>query len=100
MRQFSETVVYFPGGANRKARHIQAHVVRNNMQTMAEDGLILIQSIEVTVLNDSAEGISANEIDTGLDRISLSLGADGDRTLRSIQQILDDSNGMLRFTVS
>lgn len=82
-----------------QAREIQAIVERNNPEVLAALGDTVGQAMILRVLNDDAKGISALEIDSGVDRISVPLTADDDPSMRSIVQILSDSGGIVRFLV-
>ena len=99
LRQFGESVVYYPGGPNRNARTIQAIVERDLATIIAAVGDVTGQSLIVRVINDKITGITATEIDSGLDRISVALNADDAPSMRTIVQILGDSAGVVRFLV-
>ena len=97
LRQFGETVLYYPCGP--ETREIQAIVIRDMAAIIAAVGDVVGQSLILRVKNDSVEGISSTEIDTGTDRIYVALEADGEQTIRTIVQVLGDSNGFVRFLV-
>jgi hypothetical protein len=99
IRQYGEPVTYYPGGPNHQAREIQAIVERNDPAVIAAMGDAVGQSLVLRAINDVEKGILSTEIDSGLDRISVPLTADGDPEMRSIVQILSDSGGIVRFLV-
>lgn len=97
VRQFGESIVYYASGSS--GRPISAIVVRDPFAILAEIGEALTGAMIVRVSNSNADGISANTIDTGTDRVEIALTADGDKEMRSIVRVLSDSNGFVRFLV-
>jgi hypothetical protein len=97
VRQFGETIGYSHAGASE--RLIQAIVVRDPTAILAEIGEVVVNAMIVRVVNDSATGIAATDLDTGRDYVSVALVADGEPERRSIIQVLSDTNGFVRFLV-
>ena len=98
VRQFGEPIVYYASGSS--GRPVNAIVVRDPVAILAEIGEVLVQAMIIRVSNStSTDGIDANSIDTGTDRVEVALIADGEKNLRSIVRVLSDSNGFLRFLV-
>ena len=97
VRQFGEPVVYFPnGGVN--GRSINA-IVERNVEIPSETGEQVAKLMVVRVIDSSTLGISSTEINSGKDVIALPLHVGGSVVRREITRLVDDSNGMLRFTV-
>lgn len=93
---FAETVTYYPQryGLTQSPRSIQAVVVRNQVSSFNPDEQI-VPEFEVRVANDSTTGISSTELNTGGDRIKLAVKVGGEQTLRSIQTLIEQDEGML-----
>lgn len=100
LRQFGEEelIGYYPGQGD-KPRRIKAIVVRNDPSVISEMGGVVGQSIVVTVLDDATEGISATQIDSGRDKVSVALETGGTEQLRSMVFVTSDANGFVRFLV-
>lgn len=98
MDQFGESVVYLPrNGAD--GRPISAIVERGALEVMSEIGDHATPAIVVQVFNDSATGISSQEINTGGDKIKVALRVGQTPTDRMVVEVLSDSGGMLRLAV-
>jgi hypothetical protein len=100
LAQFGEAegIVYYPRGSGTP-RAISAIVQRNNPDILSEVGDVISQYLFVRVLNDETSGISATEIDSGLDMVDVALRTDGQRERRPIMKVTDTSSGMVRFIV-
>ncbi len=98
VRQFSESIEYFPGGMG-SGRVVNALVVRDPLAIASEVGEVLVNALVIRVENHGCRGITAEEIDTGRDKVFVALKNGGDSSLRSIVQLLSDANGFLRFLV-
>lgn len=98
VRQFGECIQYFPGGAG-SGRDIDALVVRDPLAVASEVGELLVNALIIRVENNECRGITAEEIDTGRDKVFVALKNGGTGSLRSIIQLLSDANGFLRFLV-
>jgi hypothetical protein len=98
VRQFGECIQYFPGGAG-SGRDIDALVVRDPLAVASEVGELLVNALIIRVENNECRGITAEEIDTGRDKVFVALKNGGAGSLRSIVQLLSDANGFLRFLV-
>jgi hypothetical protein len=94
----SEGIVYYPRGSG-SPRSISAIVTRNNPDIISEVGDVISQYLFVRVLNDETSGISATEIDSGIDMVDVALRTDGHRERRPIVKVTDTSGGMVRFIV-
>ncbi len=97
--EFSETVTYYPhrfyGATQRQPRTIKAVVSREQVANFAEDVVTVLPMFEVHVANDSTNGISSDEIDTGGDQIEFP-ARDGKTAKRfSILRITTQDHGML-----
>lgn len=97
--EFSETVTYYPhrfyGATQRQPRTIKAVVSREQVANFAEDVVTVLPMFEVHVANDSTNGISSDEIDTGGDQIEFP-ARDGKTAQRfSILRITTQDHGML-----
>lgn len=97
VRQFGETITYYPLGAG-SGRTITAKVERR-VEVLAEAGDQTAQSLIITVRDDATYGISATEINDGSDEVSVSLITGGTPERRQITHVFDDSNGLVRFQV-
>lgn len=97
LRQFGESIIYYPRGVLSAGRTIQA-MVQRDVQVVNETGQVS-NAILVRVKDDSTSGISATEIDDGKDTISISIVTGGTAEVRQITKMQDDSNGAVRFMV-
>lgn len=97
VRQFGESIVYYPQGVIANGRTIQA-LVERGVEVVSETGQVSY-ALRVRVYNDTTLGIGATEIDDGRDTVSIALITDGPATVRQITRMTDDSNGMVRFLV-
>lgn len=99
---FAETVTYYPHtgfGETPTSREIQAVVIRNQIVASAPDGGdVIVASFEVHVLNDSVNGISSSEIDTGGDQIGIASRIGGTVKKRAILLLEDHDEGMLQIS--
>ena len=98
VRQFGECIQYFPGGIGT-GRDVDALVVRDPLAVASEVGEILVNALIIRVRNSECRGITAEELDTGRDKVFVALKNDGESSLRSIVQLLSDANGFVRFLV-
>ena len=97
MRQFAESIVYYPQGVIANGRTIRA-MVQRGVEVVNETQQVS-QAVVVRVTNSNTLGISATEIDDGRDTISVSLIEGGTAEVRQITRMTDDSNGLVRFMV-
>lgn len=97
VRQYGETFEYLQGGTD--CREVTGLVERNQVAIMAEVGEILSQSIIIRVANSDVDGIAANSIDSGRDKVVIALSEDGEAVPRSIVQVLSAANGFTRVLV-
>lgn len=93
--QFGESITYYPvaGGS----RIITGMVLREELTVVGELGDVQSQSIVVRVLNDSTNGISSTEIETGGDEIGVALRLGEAAERRAIVRVQADSTGFLRL---
>ena len=95
VREFGETIIYYPGGSIDDARTIQAIVDRTEDLV---DGQVT-QVILCGVIDDTTLGIGAQEINDGRDQVAVAETTGGQLKRREITRMVDDSNGMVRFRV-
>lgn len=95
VREFGETIIYYPGGSTDDARNIQAIVERGEELV---DGQVT-QAILCRVIDDTTLGIGSLEINDGRDQVAVADVSGGTRKRREITRMTDDSNGMVRFKV-
>lgn len=93
-----ETVTYYAEGGV-SGRSITALVERGIFEVPQETGEQVTASLSIRVYNDSTTGISATEIDTGLDEIGAALRDGAAESRRRIVRVISDANGMLRLLV-
>jgi len=95
---FAETVTYYPHrfhtAAVREPRAIKAVVIRNQVSVFNPDEQILTE-FEVRVANNSTNGISSAELDTGGDKIELAAKIGDTPSKRSVQYMTEHDEGML-----
>ncbi len=96
VRQFGESAEYLPYG--RESRTIEALVIRDPLAVASEVGQVLVNALIVRVKNAN-DGITAEELDTGSDKLFIALRSGGEPSVRSIVQLLSDANGFLRLLV-
>lgn len=98
--EFAESVTYkprlFAAGDARANRTIDAVVIRELIQVVSEDGgETVLPSFEVHVANDSATGISSDELDLGGDKLSFPVRDGLDASDRAIVRLVTQDHGML-----
>ena len=98
MRTLGESVVYYPDGGIT-GRTITALVERGTFEVIGEVGEQAAPAIIVRVKADATEGITADEVDPGIDEISIGIRSDGTPERRSIVRVMSDTGGMLRLWV-
>lgn len=98
MRTFSESVTYYPGGG-QTGRTIDALVERGSFEVIGEVGEQVAPAIIIRVHNSPTLGISADEVDTGTDEISVPIRSDGAAERRAIVRVMSEHGGMLRLFV-
>lgn len=96
---FAELVTYYPhrfyGETARESRVIKAVVMREQITALSEDVVTNLPMFQIHVANDSVNGISSEELDTGGDQIEFS-PRDGEPVQRrSITQLVTQDHGML-----
>jgi hypothetical protein len=98
---FGEQVVYYPHvgyGESPTSRTINAVVIRNQIVTLdADGGESVVPVFEVYVANDATSGISAAELDTGGDQISLAVREGKTPERRSIVHLVNQDHGCLQL---
>lgn len=95
LRQFGESIVYYPVGSTDDARTITA-IVERSEEVVGEQ---VTQVIRCRVLDDTTLGIGSREINDGRDQVAVADVPDGAQKRREITRMEDDSNGMVRFKV-
>ncbi len=95
LRQFGETVTYYKRDKSG-GRKIQALVERDIPDEIPGTDIVS-QSMTIRVKNDSREGISSDEVDTGGDTIAVALRVGQATEIRRIARVISDSNGMVRL---
>jgi len=92
---FAEIVTYWPRGS-ATGRTINAVVMREQIAAFdADGGQVNLPSFEVHVANDSTNGISSTELNTGGDEIAFP-PRDGKTAVRkSVLQLITQDHGML-----
>lgn len=96
---FAEVVIYHPrqrfGESAPIPRSINAVVIRQQIQTMTEDGDTVSPMWEVHVDNSGTYGISSSELDLGGDQIELPPRDYKTAERRTITQLTIQDHGML-----
>jgi len=96
---FAEVVTYYPrqrfGEATPTSRTINAVVMREQIQTIGEDGDTVSPMWQVHVANDSTYGIASSELDLGGDQISFPPRDGKTAERRAITQLMIQDHGML-----
>lgn len=96
--EFAETVIYMPRGGG--SRTILAIVDREPPALMDDAGNMLALSFMLYVANSGSEGITAQEIDTGGDRVLIAARVnDVQKKTCTIVRVMDNDNGMLQLAV-
>ena len=73
--------------------------MERNVNIPSESGEQVATYLTIRVLDDSTYGISASEVDDGLDSIGVSLNTGGTAEVRTISRVIDDANGLLRLLI-
>jgi len=94
---FAEAVIYRPHAG--RPRSILAVVDREPPAFLAEANGPQTPGLHVIVRNNATEGISAAELDTGLDTIDVASRVGGEVTTRSIVRLVQQDAGLLRLEV-
>lgn len=96
---FAEEVTYLP--AKGTARVISAVVDRSPPTTLPEipGRSNAVTQFNIEVENDPSTGISADELDTGGDRIEVAARVGGIATSKSIRRIVSQDDGMIVLEV-
>lgn len=92
---FGEPIIY--NVHNDGSKTIYGVVERNPLARLAEAAEGLVQNIEVYILNDSANGITA--INVGKDSVTLSVRYGGTPEKRTITQVVEGDAGLWRLRV-
>lgn len=96
--EFAETVVYLPRGGG--SRTILAVVDREPPTLMDDAGNVMALSFMLYVANSATSGITAQEIDTGGDRIQIAAKInDAAKKNCTILRVMDNDNGMLQLAI-
>jgi hypothetical protein len=96
--EFAETVVYLPRGGG--SRTILAIVDREPPTLMDDAGNVMALSFMLYVANSGSDGITAQEIDTGGDRVKI--GAKVNDLVQktcTILRVMDNDHGMLQLAI-
>lgn len=98
-RQFGESVGYF-NRAGDPERTITARVIRDPMTVMSEAGDVPVEAMILSVENDSTNGITSDEINTGGDSVTVAPKAGGATKRCTITKLLPTSTSTnTRFVV-
>lgn len=96
---FAEVVTYHPrhrfGEATPTPRSINAVVMREQIQTIGEDGDTVSPIWQVHVANSGTYGISSTELDLGGDQIALPPRDGKSAARKTITQLVIQDHGML-----
>lgn len=96
---FAEQVIYRPhryvGEQVREPRIITAVVIREQIATLVEDVETVAPMFMVHVANDSATGISSEELDIGGDMIEVPQRDGKQPERRTITRLIEQDHGML-----
>ena len=96
--EFAEIVTYHPRGGG--SRTINAIVDREPPSLMDDAGNVLALSFMLYVANSLTDGITADEIDTGGDTISIkSRVTNTAPKVCTILRVVDNDHGMLQLAV-
>lgn len=99
VNDFAEVVTYYPrqrfGEAAPIPRSINAVVIREQIQTIGEDGDTVSPLWQVHVANSVTYGISSTELDLGGDQIALPPRDGKAAERRTITQLTIQDHGML-----
>lgn len=98
---FAEVVTYHPhrfyGDSLREPRSIKAVVMREQIALLSEDSVTNAPMFEVHVANDSVNGISSEELDTGGDQIEFAPRDGKTAERRTITRLITQDHGVLVF---
>ena len=95
---FGEAVTYKPRGGGSRA--ISAVVFRKQPEPIGTGGAGVETTLaEIRVENNSSTGISAAELDTGGDKVTLAMRSGETAIDHRITQLLNDEDGMLSLEV-
>jgi hypothetical protein len=93
VNDFAEVVIYYP--RDGEARDIDAVVVRQALSLPSEYSDSITPVFEVHVANQSARGITSEELNLGGDSLWFAVRVGEEPSMRSITQLLDHDEGML-----
>ena len=94
---FAETVIYYPGGAG-SGRTIKA-IIDRDVQVITDQGIPALQTF-IEVVNDATLGISSTEVDTGRDKVAVSLRINEAAQTRQLGNVVYTDIGMIRIEVN
>ena len=94
---FAETITYFPSGGG--SRSIRAIINRNDSEAMGSGIKGHGPLLTITVANRTDDGISAAEVNTGGDKVTLVVRIGETAQSRRIIKIVDCDYGMMRLEV-
>ena len=98
IRQFGESIVYYAGGTGA-GRTIDAIIDREH-SVVSDIGEVIGFVTLIQVRDSSTLGISAAEIDTGDDEVSVALRTGKDVQRRQIVRVVSTDNGMVQFEIN
>jgi hypothetical protein len=97
IRQFGESIVYYAGGTGA-GRTIDA-IIEREVQVITDAGIPALQTL-ITVRDSNTLGISATEIDSGRDKVTVSLRVGETAQTRQIARVVSTDNSMVQFEVN
>ena len=97
LRQFGESVTYYAGGTG-SGRVVDA-LIERDVQVITDEGIPALQTF-ITVTNDATIGITSTEIDSGRDKVSVSLRVGETPQIRQIVSVAATENGRVRIEVN
>jgi hypothetical protein len=90
---FAESVTYYKRDGS--ARVIQAVVLREGYEALAEANDAIVPVLELHVANSDTLGISSGELNTGTDAIGVSMRVGQPEQVRAIIRMVSHDEGML-----
>lgn len=97
LRQFGESIIYYAEGTG-DGRVIDA-IVEREVQVITDAGIPALKTL-VTVRDSETLGVSATEIDTGRDKVTVSLRVGETPQLRQITRVVSTENSVVQFEVN
>ena len=97
IRQFGESIVYYAGGTGA-GRTIDA-IIERDVQVITDAGIPALQTL-ITVRDSETLGISSTEVNSGRDKVTVSLRVGETPQLRQVGRVLSTDNSMVQFEVN